>query len=110
MKYRVHIISDAEEDLFEIYKYVFSNDSPDKAEKLFSNLHRKCLTLENFADRGHLVPEMVLLGLSDFRELIYKPYRIIYNILDENVFIHCIPDSRREIQSILQERFLRNIE
>lgn len=108
MKFKVNFISDAEDDLLEIYKYVYVNDSVDDAEKLFSNLCKKCLTLEVFPDRGRIPPELKLLEIEDFLEIFYKPYRIIYQIIRDEVFIHCILDGRREIQKLLQERLLRS--
>ena len=107
MRYKVNFISDAEYDLFEIYKYVYINDSENKAEKLYESLHNKCLTLEKFPKRGRIPPELKLLEIEDFLEIFYKPYRIIYQIIQDEVFIHCIIDGRREIQKILQERLLR---
>ena len=54
MKLKVNIISDAEDDLIEIYKYIYLNDSEDTAEKLYNNLYKKCLTLELFPKRGRV--------------------------------------------------------
>ena len=107
MKYKVNFVSDAEEDLFGIYKYVYLNDSEDNAEKLYAKLRDKCLLLQEFPERGHIPPELDLLEVSDFLEIHYKPYRIIYRIIKREVFIHCIIDGRRDIQKLLQERLLR---
>ena len=107
MKFKVNFIVDAEEDLLEIYKYVYQNDSEDNAEKLYDNLYKKCLTLQVFPKRGRILPELKLLEIEDFLEVFYKPYRIIYQINHDEVFIHCILDGRREIQKLLQERLLR---
>ena len=107
MKYKVNIISTAEADLFEIYRYVYFNDSEEKAEKLFSKLHEKCLSLQEYPERGHVLPEMYILGIDDFLEITYKPYRIIYQIIDNVVFIHCVLDGRRDMQRLLHERLIR---
>lgn len=107
MKFKVNIVSSAEEDLFEIYQYVFFNDSEVSAEKLYSKLFEKCLSLQEYPNRGHIPPELKLLGIDDFRELNYKPYRIIYQIIEKSVFIHCILDGRRDMQKLLQERLIR---
>ena len=104
----VNFISDTEEDLLSIYKFVYMNDSVTHAEKLFTGLYNKCLTLKNSADRGRIPPELKRIGISDFREIILKPYRIIYQVIDDSVFIHCILDGRRDIQTLLQERLLRD--
>lgn len=108
MKFKVKFISDAEADLFEIYKYVYLNDSEDSAEKLYDKLYKKCLSLRSVPRRGHIPPELRLLEIEDFLEVYYKPYRIIYQIRQKEVFINCILDGRRELQKLLQERLIRS--
>ena len=107
MKYKVFLIADAEEDIFEIYNYVAKHDSPGKADKLFENLQMTCLSLESFPERGHIPPELERINLIGFFEIHYKPYRIIYQILNNEVYIHCILDGRRELQELLEKRLLR---
>ena len=45
MKYQVFILSDAEDDLYEIYRYIATYDSIEKPEKLFNKLEETCYTL-----------------------------------------------------------------
>lgn len=107
MNYKVFLIADAEEDIFEIYNYVSTHDSPGNAEKLLENLQKTCLNLESFPERGHIPPELERINIIGFFEIHYKPYRIIYQIHEKNVFIHCILDGRRELQDLLERRLLR---
>ena len=107
MKYKVNLSFSAGEDLFEIYQYVFFNDSVEKAEKLYSKLYEKCIALHEYPHRGHIPSELSLIGIDDFLEITYKPYRIIYQIIQNAAFIHCILDGRRDMQKILQERLMR---
>ncbi len=107
MKYKVNLTQSAEDDLFEIYKYVYLNDSEDKAEKLHEKLFEKCKALQEYPLRGHVPPELKLIGIDDFLEITLKPYRIIYQVIDKEIFVHCILDGRRDMQKLLQERLLR---
>ena len=107
MKYRVFIIDDAEEDLFEIYRYISTYDSPQKAEKLRAQLEKICLGLSEFPDRGHTPPELERIGVFEYQEIHYKVYRIIYQVIRRNVYVHCILDSRRDLQEMLEKRLLR---
>jgi toxin ParE1/3/4 len=43
----------------------------------------------------------------EFREIHFKPYRIIYQIIDKRVFVHCVLDGRRDLQELLERRMLR---
>ena len=61
-----------------------------------------------YPNHGQVPPELKLLGIDDFLELNYKPYRIIYQIIEKVVFIHCILDGRRDMQKLLQERLIRD--
>jgi toxin ParE1/3/4 len=108
MKYIVIIIKDAEADIFDIYKYVAYNDGIEKAEYLLDKIEKTCEGLSRLPRRGHIPPELKNIGIFDFLEIHFKPYRIIYQILDTQVFIHCVLDGRRELQDLLQQRLLRN--
>jgi toxin ParE1/3/4 len=107
MKYKVNLTFSAEDDLFEIYKYVYINDSPEKAEQLYSKLYKKCQSLQSYPQRGHVPTELSLIGIDDFLEITCNPYRIIYQVIDKAVFIHCMLDGRRDMQKLLQERLVR---
>lgn len=107
MGYKVYIISDAEEDILEIYHYVLTNDSEDKAKHLLNKIEEACLSLNKFLNKGHIPPELKHLGIYTYKEIHYKPYRIIYEITESIVYIHCILDGRRSLQELLENRLLR---
>ncbi len=107
MKHNVYILSDAEEDLFDIYQYVALSDSPLKAERLIQKLKDLCVRLEEYPDRGHVPPELATIGVYDYLEIHCKPYRVIYQVVGKDVFIHCVLNGRRDMQELLQHRLLR---
>ena len=107
MTYNVLFTFQSRQDLFEIYKYVAWNDSTAKADKLKNQLKLKCLSLVEFPNRGHKLPELEYSESNDYLEIHYKPYRIIYKIIDKTVFIYCILDGRRDLKDLLNKRLLR---
>lgn len=107
MTFNVYLIKDAEKDLFDIYRYVSQNDSIGHANNLIDKLEKTILKLEKMPDRGHIPPELERIGVLEFREVFYKPYRIIYQTIGDNVYVHCILDGRRDMQDMLQQRVLR---
>jgi toxin ParE1/3/4 len=107
MKFDVYLTAAAEDDIFDIYQYVYFNDSPDNANLVFSRLQETCTTLRDFPERGHVPPELERINIRDYKEIHYKPYRIIYTIVETKVFIHCFFDGRRDLQDILEKRILR---
>jgi toxin ParE1/3/4 len=105
--YDVMFDHDAEDDLFDIYAFVAMNDSVERADRLFAALRRTCLKLRKLPLRGRIPAELFEIGVTEFRELHYKPYRVIYSLESTTVYVHCVLDGRRDIQTILQERLLR---
>ncbi len=107
MNYRVIVIDDAEEDLVEIYTYIFTHDSRKSAEYVLDEIEKVCESLEHMPQRGHVPPELYRINVTNFLELHFKPYRVIYEIEGNKVFVHCIVDGRRDLQELLAKRLLR---
>ena len=57
---------------------------------------------------GNYPPELERINLYNFREIHSNPYRIIYEVMDKIIYIHCILDGRRDVVSILQERVIKH--
>jgi toxin ParE1/3/4 len=106
VKYEVRIVHVALDDLYAIYRYVAMNDSPGRAEQLPGNIHNAMSSLETMPARGNHPPELKRWGICDFREVFFKPYRIIYEIREKTVFIHAVLDGRRNCEDLLQQRLL----
>jgi len=51
---------------------------------------------------------MELRGLGDqqYHQVFFKPYRLIYRVVDERVAVYLIADGRRDMQSLLSRRLL----
>lgn len=107
MNCRVRLIVDAEEDLFDLCRYVAEQDSPGAAERLLDRLETACRSLAELPERGHLPPELDRIGVPAYREIDLAPYRIIYRIASRAVFVHAILDGRRDLADLLHRRLLR---
>ncbi|MBD3391449.1 MAG: type II toxin-antitoxin system RelE/ParE family toxin [Chitinivibrionales bacterium] len=107
MNFRVHVIADGEDDILDIYNYILLNDSVVAAEYVLRKLEETCVKLAQNPERGHFPPELERIGVSEYREIHYKPYLIIYKISNRDVFIYCVLDGRRELQELLERRLLR---
>jgi len=106
-RYRVRLAEDAEQDLIDIYRYVSLHNSVEKAAYVLDQLESLCSRLTELPERGHVPPELDRIGVTNFREIHFKPYRVIYEVIRQNVFIHCVLDGRRDMQSLLERRLLR---
>jgi toxin ParE1/3/4 len=46
------------------------------------------------------------LGIKDYRQTFFKPYRLIYRVMARDVVVFVIADSRRDMQGLLARRLL----
>lgn len=106
MDYEVLITEGAEHDLEEIYDHIAEFDSPEKADYVLSRLLEVAKRLATFPDRGPHPKELQALGIREYRQTFFKPYRLIYRVIGKRVFIYLIADGRREMQSLLAGRLL----
>ncbi len=106
MAFTVLLTEDAAGDLSDIYTYTAEHDSPKKAKYVLDRIEKKFISLSELPERGVYVKELQALGIHDFREVFFKPYRIMYRIDTENVYVYLIADGRRDMQTLLQHRIL----
>lgn len=106
MGFAVLLTNDAAHDLEEIYNYIDLHDSSQKAGYVLERIDRVFSSLSEFPDRGIYPKELLALGIREFREVFFKPYRIIYRVMDNIVYVILIFDGRRDVQSLLQRRLL----
>jgi len=107
MRYRVLVVADAEDDIFDIYRYVLSADGRDRATYVMEKLYKACQSLSSMPRRGHRPAELERIGVRDYLEVHFKPYRIVYQVVGSKVFVHCVLDGRRAVQDMLERRLLR---
>ena len=107
MKYEVLLTDDASADLNDIYQYILSNDSLESANYVLDSIESLLLSLEEQPSRGSHPSELLALGIKEYRQVSFKPYRLIYTIHEAKVVVYCILDSRRDVQFMLEKRLLR---
>jgi toxin ParE1/3/4 len=107
LKYQVFITGDAEQDTLDLYDYISSSDSKESADYVYKNIKQNCVGLIDFPLKGHYPPELERIGITEYREIHFKLYRIIYQVTGDKVFVHCVFDGRRDLQEILERRLLR---
>jgi toxin ParE1/3/4 len=104
-KYAVLWASVAEDDLISIIKYIHA-DNPTAAKDNLKKIKVKVSNLTCFPERGRIVPELKEQGVSQYRELIIAPWRVIYRISGSNVYVLSVIDSRQNVEDILLHRLV----
>jgi toxin ParE1/3/4 len=105
-KFEVELTQGAEDDLDSIYRYLAENRSSDDAERLLDAFLDKIRTLERYPLRGSVPKELESIGIREYRQVLMKPYRLIYRVAADEVFIMLIADGRRDMQALLERRLL----
>jgi toxin ParE1/3/4 len=106
MRYEVSLTKDAERDLEEIYLYIAEHDSPASAEYVLERLVKATEALRTSPDRGSYVNELRSLGISEYRQILFKPYRLIYRAHAKQAIAYVVADGRRDMGSLLTRRLL----
>lgn len=106
MTYAILLTDDASTDLEDLYEYLDQHTVDGRAEYVLGEIERAFNSLKYEPERGSYPKELQALGNRDFREIFFKPYRIIYRILGGNRYVFMIADGRRDMQALLQRRLL----
>lgn len=106
MAFSVLITEGAVADLEDLYNYISEHDSPSKAEYVLDQIEKKFTSLSELPERGGYPKELQSIGIRDYREIFFKPYRIIYRVDVDKVYVYLISDGRRDMQTLLQRRLL----
>lgn len=105
-RYTVLLTRGAEQDLESIHDYISSTDHVAKANRLLDRLLTVVEELSEFPERGSYPKELVALGIRAYRQVVFKPYRVIYRVDGGRVVIYLIVDGRRDMQAVLARRLL----
>jgi len=105
-RYEVLLTAGAEQDLESIYDYIAEFDCVANANYVLDRLMEVVEGLAHFPERGSYPKELVALGIKEYRQTAFKPYRVIYRVVGSQVVIYLIVDGRRDMQSVLARRLL----
>jgi toxin ParE1/3/4 len=105
-KCEVLLTDGAARDLESIYDYIAEFDSVANANRVLDKLTQLVESLARFPERGTYPRELTRLGIKDYRQAYFKPYRVIYRVADKQVIIYLLVDGRRDLQSILASTLL----
>lgn len=106
MAFSVVLTEDALRDLDDICGYIAEHDAAKSAAYVLDRIEKAVAGLAEFPERGRHPRELADLGITEYREIFFKPYRLIYRVEKRRVVIYLTADGRRDMQSLLMRRFL----
>ena len=107
MSFLVQMTDDAVRDLEDICAYIDRHDSPGRAGHVLEQIEKAFSSLSEHPQRGSYPKELVDIGIREYREVFFKPYRIIYRMIESDVYVLVIADGRRDMRSLLERRLLQ---
>jgi len=107
MSFHVQLADDAARDLEDICDYIDRHDSPARRDYVPERSERAFQGLSEHPHRGSHPRELLDIGIKEYREVVYKPYRIVYRVVGDKVYVLVIADGRRDMQTLLQRRLLQ---
>ena len=106
MSFEVFLTNDATDDLEDIFDYISDHDAPEKAEQVLAKIEKVLKSLSESPQRGAYPKELLDLGIRDYQQIHFKPYRMMYRIIGDKVYVLLIADGRRGMETLLQRRLL----
>lgn len=107
MSFSVQLTDDAERDLEELCDYIERHDMPGRADHVLEQLEKVFDNLSAHPHRGNYPKELLEVGIREYREVFFKPYRVIYQVMENEVYVLLIADGRRDMQTLLERRLLQ---
>lgn len=93
----------AQRDLDDIVDHI-ADDSAIDALRVFDRLHEQARKLAYFPERGRRIPELAAsanIRSQPWREIVLRPWRMIYMVEEGSVMVIAIIDCRRDFVSWL---------
>lgn len=106
MNAKVHFTEGAEADLLKLSRYIRKRDGAGRAQEALDQLKETIMLLETQPEAGSVPEELASLGITEHRQLVSPPFRIIYTQAGDHVYVLVIADGRRDFQSLLKRRLL----
>ena len=107
MAFQIFLTEDAVLDWMEIQDYIAAHDGAEKAEYVLGQLQAVIERLAEFPERGAYPRELLALGIRDYRETFFKPYRVLYRVIADRAYVYPIVDGQRDLHALLQRRLVR---
>jgi toxin ParE1/3/4 len=85
-KFKVKVTVSAQSDIRTIWDYI-SQNNPSNARAFINEVEERIYSLSHYPERNPIIPEGEMLQIDVYRHLIYKDYRIVYRVQNENIFI-----------------------
>ncbi len=96
----------AQHDLRAITRWIAQHDSLSAAEHVLDRVLKTCEKLVLQPERGAYPAELIALGIRRYRQVFFKPYRVVYRVDGDQAAVLLIADGRRDLKTLFERRLL----
>lgn len=82
-------------------------DSPAGAARFLDQVDEAVRRLASLPRLGRVVPELERHQVLRYREVVLSPWRLIYRVEPDRVYVLAVIDGRRNVEDVLLRRLLR---
>src|SRR3546814_9019223 len=100
MPFGVVLTDDALRDLDDTCGYIAQHDTSKSAAYVLERIEKALVDLAEFPERGRHPRELADLGITEFREIFFKPYRLVYRVEQRRSEEHT-----SELQSLMRNSY-----
>ena len=104
--FEVVLTQGAEHDLEALFDHIAEFDCVANAHRVLDKLVEITQSLSQLPERGSYPKELLALGIKEYRQVFFKPYRLIYRVYGQQVVVYLIADGRRDMPTLLGRRLL----
>lgn len=104
LAHKVVFLQSAVDDLHEIRRYIRKHLTQTTWLSAYSKIKKAILNLEQFPFAGHALQE---LPATHFLEIVAVKNRVIYEVIDDKIYIHIICDACQDFKTKLSRRPVR---
>ena len=105
--YKVYWTKSAKQDLREIIDYISIN-SKENALNILNLIAEKTSELKKMPFRCRILPELKELNIETYRELIVNPWRLIFKVINDEVFVIAVLDGLGILKTFCGKKFSKS--
>ena len=106
MSYTVLLLEAAVKDIETIYRHIHKSGNKKAAKDMVKSIREACDSLSENPERGRIPDELSQIRQFEYRQIIVRKYRIIYQLAKPNIFVFGIIHGNRNIGEVLRQRLL----
>jgi toxin ParE1/3/4 len=102
----ITILSQAQRDLFKTKAYVQKNWGEAMWTKAEDEIFSAFARAQASPLYGNVVPELGLVNILSYRQILTSHHKIVYETDDGDIFIHIVAGFKQDFQALLKQRGL----